>query len=199
MPLPNFRARTTMGMKSLADYRGNWLVLFSHPSDFTPVCTSEFVAIARAADRFARLGCALMALSVDSLYSHFAWIRMIHDRFGVKIEFPIIEDPTLEIARAYGMVAPDARDAATVRYSYFVDPQGILRASTCYPVEIGRSVEEMLRMVAALQHADRHSLLAPAEWTPGQPMLRPPTQEIDTVFDAGQATDWFYQLAGDDS
>jgi len=199
MPLPNFRARTTMGMKSLTDYRGGWLILFSHPSDFTPVCTSEFVAIARAADRFAALDCALMALSVDSLYSHFAWIRMIHERFGAKIAFPIIEDPTLEIARAYAMVPPDARDAATVRYSYFIDPRGILRASTCYPVEIGRSVEEMLRMVTALQHADRRGLLAPAEWHPGQPMLRPPSQEIDTVFDAEQASDWFYAPVGDDA
>ncbi|QIG81806.1 peroxiredoxin [Sphingosinithalassobacter tenebrarum] len=192
MPLPNFTARTTHGVKSLSDFQGSWLVLFSHPSDFTPVCTSEFMAIARAAERFAALDCALMALSIDSLYSHFAWIRLIHERFDVKVDFPIIEDPTLEIARAYGMVPPDARDASTVRYTYFIDPRGLLRASTCYPTEIGRSVEEMLRMVAALQRADATGHLAPAGWEPGKELLRAPTQDIGNVFAAQSPVDWFY-------
>ena len=190
--MPNFTARTTQGVKSLSDFRGAWLVLFSHPGDFTPVCTSEFVAIARAADRFAALGCALMALSVDSLYAHFAWIRMIHERFGVSIEFPIIEDPTLEIARAYGMIGADAIDASPVRVSYFIDPDGLLRASTCYPATVGRSVEEMLRLVAALQRVDRGPVLAPAEWRPGDDLLKAPTQTLDDVLASPNATDWFY-------
>ncbi len=189
---PNFTARTTQGPKSLADYRGKWLVLFSHPADFTPVCTSEFVAIARAADRFAALDCALMALSVDSLYSHFAWLRLIHDHFGVRIDFPVIEDPTLEIARAYGMVGADATDASPVRATYFIDPHGILRASTNYPATIGRSVDEILRMVAALQRVDRDAVFIPAEWQPGDDVLRPPVYDIESILAADTAADWFY-------
>jgi peroxiredoxin (alkyl hydroperoxide reductase subunit C) len=191
-PMPNFTARTTQGVKSLSDFRGAWLVLFAHPGDFTPVCTSEFVAIAKAADRFAALGCGLMALSVDSLYAHFAWIRMVHERFGVSIDFPIIEDPTLEIARAYGMIGADAVDASPVRVSYFIDPDGLLRASTCYPATVGRSVEEMLRLVAALQRVDRGPVLAPAEWRPGDDLLKAPTQTLDDVLASPGATDWFY-------
>ncbi|MFA5989449.1 MAG: peroxiredoxin [Sphingomonas sp.] len=190
--LPNFTARTTLGVRSLADFRGKWLVLFSHPADFTPVCTSEFVAIARAAHRFAALDCALMALSVDSLFSHFAWIRAIFDKFGVKIEFPIIEDPTLEIARAYGMVDAGAVDASSVRTTFFVDPQGRLRASTCYPATVGRSVEEMLRLLAALQRTDTQTALAPAEWEPGRDLLSVPSQLLSDVLDNADTTGWFY-------
>ena len=110
-PAPDFIARTTQGEKRLSDYRGRWLVLFSHPADFTPVCTTEFVALARAAGDFAQRDCALMALSVDSLFSHFAWLRMIRDRFDVEVRFPILEDPTLVIGRGYGMVAPGDSDS----------------------------------------------------------------------------------------
>lgn len=196
--LPNFTARTTQGVKSLSDFRGMWLILFSHPADFTPVCTSEFVAIARAADRFAALGCNLMALSVDSLFSHFAWLRAIHEKFDVKVAFPVIEDPTLEIARAYGMVAPDALDATSVRATYFVDPEGRLRASTCYPATVGRSVEEMLRLLAALQRTDAQSALVPADWVPGGDLLAVPSQQLSDVFAADNATDWFYAAVKDE-
>lgn len=189
---PNFTARTTQGVKSLSDYRGSWLILFSHPADFTPVCTSEFVAIARAADRFAALDCALMALSVDSLYSHFAWIRMIHDRFGVRIGFPIIEDPTLEIARAYGMVGADALDTSPVRATYFIDPGGVLRATTSYPATVGRSIEELLRTLTALKRVDRDAVLAPADWVPGADLLRAASHDVVAILAAEGATDWFY-------
>lgn len=195
--MPNFTARTTQGVKSLADFRGRWLVLFSHPADFTPVCTSEFVAIARAADQFAALDCALMALSVDSLYSHFAWLRMIHETFGVTVEFPVIEDPTLEIARAYGMVAPDATDASNVRVTYVIDPSGVLRATTCYPAEIGRSVDEILRIVTALQRVEGQPVLAPADWTPGDALLQAPDPALHGVLDAANAIDWFYRPVED--
>ena len=196
--LPNFTARTTQGVKSLTDFRGKWLILFSHPADFTPVCTSEFVAIMRAADRFAALDCQLMALSVDSLFSHFAWIKAIHEKFGVKVSFPIIEDPTLEVARAYGMVGDDALDASSVRTTYFVDPEGRLRASTCYPSTVGRSVEEMLRLLAALQRTDGQSALVPAEWMPGDDLLAVPSQALADVFAAQTATDWFYAPVKDE-
>jgi peroxiredoxin (alkyl hydroperoxide reductase subunit C) len=196
--LPNFTARTTQGIKSLTDFRGKWLILFSHPADFTPVCTSEFVAISRAADRFAALDCQLMALSVDSLFSHFAWIKAIQEKFGVKVTFPLIEDPTLEVARAYGMVGSDALDASSVRTTYFVDPEGKLRASNCYPSTVGRSIEEMLRLLAALQRTDARSALVPAEWTPGDDLLAVPSQALVDVFAAQTATDWFYAPVKDE-
>lgn len=126
-PAPNFQARTTMGMVNLSDFRGRWLILFSHPADFTPVCTSEFVALSKASDRFEALNCALLAVSVDSLYSHLGWIRAIRDGFGVTVSFPIVEDPSLIIGRAYGMISDRSPDAATMRSTYFIDPDGIIR------------------------------------------------------------------------
>ena len=125
---PDFIARSTEGMVRLSDYRGRWLVFFSHPGDFTPVCTSEFVAFARAFDRFEALGCSLLGHSVDSLFSHLAWIRALHDDLGVTVPFPIVEDPNLEIARAFGMVSAEANNAASVRAAYFIDPQERLLA-----------------------------------------------------------------------
>ena len=191
-PAPDFMARSTQGIVSLSDYRGQWLVLFSHPADFTPVCTSELVAIARAADRFAALDCALMGLSVDTLFSHLAWIRAIKERFDVTVDFPVIEDPTLEIARAYGMIAQDAMDAGGVRATYFLDPDGILRASTFYPGTVGRSVDEMLRMVAALRRVQDGAVVATADWQPGCDLLAPPGVDLDKVLSAPSPTDWFY-------
>lgn len=193
----NFTARSTLGPVSLADTRGRWLVLFSHPGDFTPVCTSEFVAIAGARPRFDELDCGLMALSVDSLFSHLAWIRLIHDRFGVDIDFPIVEDPTLAIARAYGMVGPDAEDASSVRATLFIDPEGVLRASTCYPATIGRSIDEMLRTVAALKRVHDGHALAPADWHPGDDLLDVPSQSLDAVLAAKGPSDWFYATKPD--
>lgn len=194
---PDFTARSTRGHVSLSDFRGRWLALFSHPADFTPVCTSEFVALAQAHARFAALGCELMALSVDSLFAHLAWIRAIRDRFDVTVEFPIIEDPTLEIARAYGMVGPDAIDASAVRVTYFIDPDGVLRASTCYPATVGRSVEEMLRLIAALQRVHDGGALAPEGWTPGRDLLAVPSHDIADVLAAPGSTDWFYSSIAD--
>jgi peroxiredoxin 2/4 len=189
---PDFTARSTRGVVRLSDFRGRWLILFSHPADFTPVCTSEFVAIARAAAAFEALDCALLALSVDSLFSHLAWIRAIHDRFDVVIDFPIIEDPTLEIGRAYGMVGPDDADASAVRATYVLDPEGVMRASTCYPASVGRSVDEMLRTIAALQRVHGGEALAPEGWRPGSDLLRVPSQTVEAVIAAADASSWFY-------
>ncbi|TIX49673.1 peroxiredoxin [Alteraurantiacibacter aquimixticola] len=188
---PDFTARSTAGPVSLSDYRGRWALLFSHPADFTPVCTSEFVALARAADRFAKMDTALLALSVDSLYSHFAWVRAIRDRFDVEVRFPIIEDPTLVIGRAYGMVAPEANDSSTVRTNFFIDPEGTIRAIACYPLNVGRSVNEMLRTLSALKAADETGNLAPEGWQPGDPMLVQPDPDIDAILSADTPTDWF--------
>jgi peroxiredoxin 2/4 len=194
---PDFEARSTIGPVRLSGFRKRWLVLFSHPADFTPVCTTEFVALAREAAAFEARDCALMALSVDSLFSHFAWLRMIRDRFGVEVRFPIVEDPTLVIGRAFGMVSPTDNDSATVRTTFFIDPQGVIRAMNCYPANLGRSVPEMLRILDGLQAIDARGALAPANWQPGEPMLKPPTNDLDEVYGSDDVTGWFLRDSGE--
>ena len=193
---PDFRARTTMGERTLSGYRGKWVLLFSHPADFTPVCTSEFVAFARASGQFAKLHCELLAISVDSLFSHLAWIRSIRERFGVEIRFPMIEDPSMVIARAYGMVAPAAQDASLVRAAFVIDPDGIIRAMSWYPMTTGRNVEELLRLVAALQTTDAYDVSTPEGWRPGDDVILAPPITADGVLAArpdGEA-DWYYRI-----
>lgn len=194
---PDFQARTTMGELRLSDYRGRWVLLFSHPGDFTPVCTSEFVALSRAADRFEALNCALVAISVDSLYAHLGWIRAIRDHFGVTVGFPIVEDPSMVIGRAYGMIAADATDAATLRATFFIDPDGVVRARICYPATVGRSVEELLRVVAALQRVDRDNVVTPEGWRPGDDVLLPPCQDQASALDPAEGPCWFHQTRAD--
>jgi peroxiredoxin (alkyl hydroperoxide reductase subunit C) len=192
---PEFRARSTQGDIALSDYRGRWLLFFSHPADFTPVCTSEFIAFAQARPRFEALGCALLALSVDGLYSHLAWIRDIHERFGVTIDFPILEDPSMAIAQGYGMLAADAADSSTARVTYVIDPDGIIRAMTWYPMSVGRSVDELLRLVARLQARDRQGASTPEGWQPGERMLEPVAVDASTALDIEPAADetWYYR------
>ncbi|MBN9045230.1 MAG: redoxin domain-containing protein [Rhizobiales bacterium] len=182
---PDFEARSTHGPVRLSGYRGRWLVFFSHPADFTPVCTTEFVALAKAHERFAALDCALLGLSVDSLYSHFPCRRALRDLFSVDIPFPVIEDPSMLVGRAYGMIDESAENSAGVRATYFIDPNGIIRAMTHYPLTIGRSVDEMVRMVMALQATSSGEKLAPVDWQPGQPLLLPANEEVQ------QDADWF--------
>ncbi|MEW4467665.1 peroxiredoxin [Parasphingorhabdus sp. JC815] len=184
---PDFEARSTHGPIKLSSFRGRWLIFFSHPADFTPVCTTEFVALARHADKFDTLDCALLGLSVDSLHSHLAWIRAIEDRFGVNIPFPIIEDPSMAIGRAFGMIDENSTDSATMRTSYFIDPKGIIRATTSYPHNVGRSVEEMIRMVSALQMAENKNILTPEGWQPGDDVLSLPPL---TSTEARNEEDW---------
>lgn len=177
---PAFTARTTMGEKSLRDYLEKWLVFFAHPADFTPVCTSEFVALARAHDRFASLGCELLGLSVDSLPAHLAWILSIEKEYGIEVPFPVVEDPSMAIARAYGMIHPASQDSAAVRAVFFINPAGIIRAALWYPADVGRSVEEMLRLLQALQTAEARNVLTPEGWQPGDPTLPPaPTTMVE--------------------
>lgn len=192
---PDFSARSTMGDLSLSDFRDQWLILFSHPADFTPVCTSEFVAMAQAAAEFEARDCALLGLSVDSLFSHFAWLRMIRDRFDVEVRFPVVEDPTMVIGKAYGMVSAKDSDSAKVRSTYFIDPQGIVRAITCYPFDVGRSVPEMLRVLDALQAVSGKGGLAPANWQKGDALLDTPSHSLDQVYKARDQTGWFFKPA----
>jgi peroxiredoxin 2/4 len=189
---PDFRARTTLGERSLSEYRGRWLILFSHPADFTPVCTTEFIALAKSADEFEADGCALLGLSVDSIYSHIAWVTAINHKFGVNVPFPIIEDPSMAIGRAYGMIDDAAVDSAAVRSTYFIDPEGVVRAITTYPHNVGRSVSEMLRLLRALQATEGGEALAPEGWQPGDRLLALPMINSTKI---GTDDDWFCHLA----
>lgn len=188
---PDFQARTTHGPVKLSDYRGRWLIFFSHPADFTPVCTTEFVALARHQEQFEALDCALLGLSVDSLYAHLAWVRAIEDRFDVKIPFPIVEDPSMAVGHAFGMIDENAADSAAMRTSYFIDPRGIVRATTCYPHNVGRSVDEMVRLLAALQLADEKEVLTPEGWQPGDDVLQIPPLSAENI---SREDDWFCHL-----
>lgn len=195
-PAPYFAAETTHGPRSLEDYAGRWLLLFSHPADFTPVCTSEFVALARASERFRALDCELLGLSVDSTYAHIAWVRAIRERFGVEIDFPVIEDVSLRVAAAYGMVHPGESDTAAVRAVFVIDPDGMLRALSYYPMTTGRSVAELLRLVAALQLSARTGLATPEGWQPGDAAVeRPPRTVAEAAarpIDRADSPDWYF-------
>lgn len=195
-PAPAFKARTTHGEKSLADYKGKWLILFSHPADFTPVCTTEFIAFAKAADTFKAMNCELLGLSIDSLFSHLAWTRNIQEKFGVTIPLPIIEDIKMEVASAYGMVHPGAADTQAVRATFFIDPNGILRAMVYYPMSNGRSIPEFIRLLSALQTSDKHGVATPEGWTPGcEVIVPPPKTDADAAKRASEGyktVDWYF-------
>lgn len=195
-PAPDFAADTTFGPKKLADYKGKWLVLFSHPADFTPVCTTEFIGFARRQDDFAKLNCELLGLSIDSTFSHIAWTRNIEDKFGVRINFPIIEDLSMRVASAYGMIQPGASDTSAVRATFVIDPNGILRAMVYYPMTNGRSVAEVLRLVEALQTSDREGVATPEGWMPGDDAIVPPPKTVEAARkregEGYEYTDWYF-------
>ncbi len=190
---PDFQARSTSGPITLSSYRGRWVLFFAHPANFTPVCTSEFIALARALPDFEKLDCALLGLSVDSLYSHIAWVRDIRERFGINVAFPLVEDPSMAIARAYGMIDSTSDSSATVRATYVIDPDGMIRAIVWYPMNVGRSVDELLRLVAAIQSAERENAAAPEGWLPGNSLLEhAPTSEGDeTALHPGES--WYFR------
>ena len=196
-PAPGFQARTTQGDRSLEDYRGRWLIFFAHPADFTPVCASEFIAFSKAYDRFQALNCDLLGLSVDSLFAHIAWVSSIRERFGVEVPFPIVEDPSMAIAKVYGMLHPDAASSATVRASFVIDPNGLIRAITWYPMNVGRSVEELLRLVTALQLSERDQVFTPEGWRPGDAVLAMPPLAAPgpkAWSPSADQPDWYYRL-----
>ena len=196
-PAPDFSARSTLGEVRLSDYRGRWVVLFSHPADFTPVCTSEFVALQKARGQFAALSFDLIGLSVDSLYAHIAWVKDIEARFDVKIEFPIVEDISMSVSRAYGMIHDGSASTAAVRSVFFIDPRGYVRAIIHYPMNIGRSVDEMLRVAEALQTTDTGEVATPEGWAPGQSTVLPPPldqREADKRAGMNGGT-WYYTHA----
>jgi len=193
---PEFEAPTTHGVKKLSDYEGKWLILFSHPADFTPVCTTEFMAFAKAHEKFQSLNTDLLGLSIDSHYSHIAWTRNIEEKFGVKIPFPIIADLSMTVAKAYGMIQPGASDTSAVRATFVIDPKGILRAMVYYPMTNGRSIAEFLRLVQALQTSDANKVATPEAWQPGDKVIVPPPATSDgaaaRVKEGYECTDWYF-------
>jgi len=195
-PAPAFEARTTHGVKRLEDYRGKWLVLFSHPADFTPVCTTEFTAFATHYDEFKAINTELLGLSIDSYYSHVAWVRNIKEHFDIDIQFPIIEDLSMKVAKAYGMIHPGAADTSAVRATFIIDPDGILRAMVYYPMTNGRSIPEFLRLVKALQTSDEHKIATPEGWQPGDQVIVPPPSDMEAVdarmSEGYECTDWYF-------
>ncbi|HKM14832.1 MAG TPA: peroxiredoxin [Marinospirillum sp.] len=195
-PAPDFEAKTTYGVKKLSDYKGKWLVLFSHPADFTPVCTTEFIAFAKHHPEFQALNCELLGLSIDSYYSHVAWVRNIKEKFGVEITFPIIEDLSMKVANAYGMIQPGASDTSAVRSTYIIDDKGILRAMVYYPMTNGRSIPEFLRLIKALQTSDEHKVATPEGWQPGDQVIVPPPADADAANaregEGYECVDWYF-------
>lgn len=196
-PAPAFDAPTTHGQKKLVDYRGKWLILFSHPADFTPVCTTEFMAFAKRHAEFQAINTELLGLSIDSHYSHVAWVRNIKEKFGVDIAFPIIADLSMDVAKAYGMIHPGAADTSAVRATFVIDPEGILRAMVYYPMSNGRSIDEFVRLVKALQTSDSNGVATPEAWQPGDKVIVPPpggVEEAATRVASGEyeCTDWYF-------
>lgn len=163
--------RLLCGDIKLENYKGKWLVFFSHPGDFNPVCTTEIIAFAKANMYFEQTNCSLLGLSVDSNPSHLAWEYDILQKTGVSIPFPIIADRNGEIARKYGMISSSVSSTETVRSVYIIDDKQIIRAILTYPITIGRNISEILRIVRALQAVDSNNLMAPANWVPGEQMI----------------------------
>lgn len=197
-PAPDFEINTTHGPLRLSEYkRDRWIILFSHPADFTPVCTTEFVEFAKRFDDFDRRNASLLGCSVDSNYSHIAWVRNIEQNFGVKIKFPVIADLEMKIARLYGMIHEPSSNTAPVRCVFFIDPKRAIRAMVYYPLNVGRNFDELLRVLDALQTADKHGVACPANWKPGDKVIVPPPQTQQAAEDrlkdpSIECTEWYF-------
>lgn len=178
-PAPDFTAETTKGEISLSDYKGKWIVLFSHPSDFTPVCTTEFVGFQGIKENLAAINTELIGLSIDSVHSHIAWVRNIEQNFDVKITFPVIADLSMGVAKKYGMIMPGESDTATSRAVFVIDDKQVVRTIIYYPSSNGRNIPEILRIVQALQASDNYDIATPANWKPGDRVIVPPAKNQD--------------------
>lgn len=183
MEMPDFEAITTQGPINFKEFKKDkWCVFFSHPGDFTPVCTTEFIAFSRACQYFDERNTCLLGLSVDSNASHLAWLYNIYQNTGIKIPFPVIADRDASIARKFGMISPEVDNTKTVRNVYIIDENDIIRAILIYPLTIGRSIPEILRIIDALQTVDSDNVVTPANWLPGNPVIVPPPQTIEELY-----------------
>jgi len=193
---PEFEAVTTHGKLKLSDFKGSWLIMFSHPADFTPVCTTEFIGFAKIFDELQKRGVQLLGLSVDSVTAHIAWIRNVEEKFGVKIPFPVIADLDKNVSQLYGMIMPGESKTETSRCVFVIDPNGTMRAMIYYPLTTGRNMDEILRLISALQTTDEHHVATPANWRPGDDVIVPPpnTQEAaEERLKAGyDCKDWYF-------
>jgi peroxiredoxin 2/4 len=203
---PEFKAITTQGNINFpADFEGKWIILFSHPADFTPVCTSEFITFAHMEDEFKSLNCQLVGLSVDGLYSHIAWLRTIKEKIefrgmkNVEVNFPLIEDITMEVAKRYGMIMPGEATTKAVRAVFFIDPKGIIRAIIYYPLSLGRNFDELKRVLLGMQTADAFGVATPADWRPGDDVIVPPAgscgvakNRMEGKEEGVECKDWFF-------
>ncbi|HAH56099.1 MAG TPA: peroxiredoxin [Flavobacterium sp.] len=203
---PSFEAVTTQGSINFPDdYKGKWVILFSHPADFTPVCTSEFMTFANMEEEFTELNCQLVGLSIDGLYSHIAWLRTIKEKIeykgmkNIEVKFPLIEDITMEVAKKYGMIQPGESNTKAVRAVFFIDPIGKIRAMIYYPLSLGRNFDELKRVIIALQTADKFSVATPADWRPGDDVIIPTAgscgvakDRVDGKDEGMTCYDWFF-------
>jgi peroxiredoxin (alkyl hydroperoxide reductase subunit C) len=202
---PAFKAVTTQGEIDFPkQYEGSWAILFSHPADFTPVCTSEFMTFASLEQKFTEANCKLVGLSVDGLYSHIAWLRTIKEKIeykgmrNVEVKFPLIEDITMDVAKKYGMIQPGESNTKAVRAVFFIDPKGIIRAIIYYPLSLGRNFDELYRALVAMQTADAFSVATPADWRPGDDVIVPPAGSCGVAKDRMDGKeditchDWFF-------
>ena len=189
---PDFSARSSKGELSMSAFEGSWTLLFCHPADFTPVCTTEFIELARRKSEFDELGVELLGLSVDSIYSHINWLEWIKTKTDVDVDFPVIEDLSMQVATAYGMLDPTSRTTATVRACYFIDPDQIIQAIVHYPMYVGRSIDELLRVQKALIDTYHNDLSTPANWQPGDKYLKT-TLDMEAL----KADDWLSSAIAD--
>lgn len=194
---PQFEAETSQGTIQLADYEGSWVILFSHPADFTPVCTSEFIGFQEIYPQLRELNTELLGLSVDSVSSHVAWVRNVKEKFGVELEFPIIADLNKEVAQKYGMIMPEESSTETSRAVFVIDDKQVVRAVIYYPLSTGRNMQEILRLVTALQATDEHGIATPANWNKGDKVIIPPAKTAELAEermndDSIECIDWYY-------
>lgn len=208
---PSFKAETTQGPISFPkDYKGKWVVFFSHPADFTPVCTTEFMTFASMQDEFKALNCELLGLSIDSTFSHIAWLRTIKEKIefkgmkDVEVTFPVIADLSMDVSRKYGMLQPHASTTQAVRAVFVIDPESVVRALIYYPLSNGRNMEEIRRLVVAMQHSDKHQIATPANWVPGEDVIVPPPgscgvakERVEKPAADTKVLDWFLTLKKD--
>lgn len=202
---PEFKAVTTQGEINFpSDYKGKWAILFSHPADFTPVCTSEFMTFANLEKQFNEANCELIGLSIDGLYSHIAWLRTIKEKIeykgmkNIEVNFPLIEDIKMDVAKKYGMIQPNEDSTKAVRAVFFIDPKGIIKAIIYYPLSLGRNFDELYRVLLALKTAEEFGVATPADWRPGDDVIVPPAGSCGTAKDRMEGKeemkcyDWFF-------
>ena len=202
---PSFKAKTTQGdINFPEDFKGKWVILFSHPADFTPVCTTEFMTFASMEEEFKALNTQLIGLSVDSLFAHIAWLRRIKEKIkwngleNVEVKFPVIEDITMEVANKYGMISPTQSNTQAVRAVFFINPEGIIKTIMYYPSSLGRNFDEIKRVLQGLQKAEKDSVALPANWRPGDDVIVPPAgscgvakERVENTPEDMYCLDWF--------